>query len=124
MDTICGTALSVVFHLQVDVPRTSFFSLPRFLAEERTQQPTRQNPYCTHWQIARKMWERCVCFAVREHSQEILGRCGKKPLVCASLSYPISPSLIGVPHTTTRWQLTPLGYTLESHGRHPDGRRS
>jgi len=48
LHTICETALSVVFDLQVDVPRTSFFSLPWFLAEERTQQPTRQNPYRTH----------------------------------------------------------------------------
>jgi hypothetical protein len=45
LHTICGTALSVVFDLQVDVPRISFFSLPWFLADERTQQPTRQNPY-------------------------------------------------------------------------------
>jgi hypothetical protein len=43
-----GTALSVDFDLQVDVPRTSFFSLPWFLAEELPQQPTRQNPYRTH----------------------------------------------------------------------------
>jgi hypothetical protein len=37
LHTICGTALSVAFDLQVDVPKTSFFSLPRFLAEEHTQ---------------------------------------------------------------------------------------
>jgi hypothetical protein len=48
LHTICGSALSVVFDLQVDVPRTSSFSLPWFLAEERTQQPTRQNPYRAH----------------------------------------------------------------------------
>jgi len=48
LHTICGTALSVVFDLQVDVPRTSSFSLPWFLTEDGTQQPTRQNPYRTH----------------------------------------------------------------------------
>ena len=47
LHTICGIALSVVFDLQVDVPRTTFFSLPWFLAEECTQQPARQNPYRT-----------------------------------------------------------------------------
>jgi len=48
LHSICGTALSAVFDLQVDVPRTSFFSLPWFLAEKCTQQPARQNPYRTH----------------------------------------------------------------------------
>jgi hypothetical protein len=28
LHTICGTALSLVFDLQVDVPKASFFSLP------------------------------------------------------------------------------------------------
>jgi len=74
----------------VDVPRTSFFSLPCFLAEERTQQPTRQNPYRTHWRIVRKMWECSVSFTVREHNQEILSCCSKKPLMCAK---PYSPGL-------------------------------
>jgi len=45
LHTICGATLSVVFDLQGDVPKTSFFSLPWFLVEERTHQPTRQNPY-------------------------------------------------------------------------------
>ena len=31
-------------YLQMDVPKTSFFSMPWFLAEERAQQPIRQNP--------------------------------------------------------------------------------
>ena len=54
LHTICGIALSVVFDLQVDAPKTTSFSLPWFLAEECTQQPTWQNPYRTHWQIVRK----------------------------------------------------------------------
>ena len=86
LHTICGTALSVVFDLQVDVPRTSFFSLSWFLAEDRTQQPIRQNPHRTHWQIVRKMWELGVSFTVREHSQEILGRYSCFTAVAKSLS--------------------------------------
>jgi len=33
LHTICVTALSVVFDLQVDVPKLIFFSLPWFLVE-------------------------------------------------------------------------------------------
>jgi hypothetical protein len=36
LHTICGTALPLVFDLQVDVHRTSSFSLPWFLAEDRS----------------------------------------------------------------------------------------
>ena len=40
---VSGTALSVVFNLQMDVTKTSFDSLSWFLAEDRTQQATRQS---------------------------------------------------------------------------------
>jgi hypothetical protein len=86
--TICGTALSVVFDLQVDVPRTSFFSLPWLLADERTQQPTRQNPYRTHWHGEES--GRMQRFFRRPYAQprntrplRLFHLCPKKPLVRA-----------------------------------------
>ena len=86
LHTVCGTAPSVVFDLQVDVPTTFFFFLPWFLAEERTQQPTRQNPYRTHWLIVGKchnvaFLSPSVCAAKK--ALRLFHRWGKKPLVRA-----------------------------------------
>ena len=64
-------------------PKPLFFSLPCFLAEQGTQQPTRQNPYRTHRQIVRKR-ENVAFFhgpCAQPSNTRPLGlshRCGKK----------------------------------------------
>jgi hypothetical protein len=50
----------LVFDLEGNVTKTSYFSLPWFLAEERTQQPTRQNPYlCSAHPVCTRSWGKC-----------------------------------------------------------------
>ena len=89
LHTICVTSLSVVFDLQVDVPRTTFFSLPWFLTEECTQQPTptksKRHTLTDSEQNVRTLRSFHRSWAQPRNTRPVrlFHRCGKKPLVCA-----------------------------------------